>query len=306
MRWPFRLLGASNRRPAVALPGAEPVAQSARTRVDLRKAINAVSDVVQNRPRPLRVFDQIHMKTGDMVLQSEMVADWADGKRLAFVGDGDAISVCVAYLRARDVLNFGPSHIRVFDFDERTVDAVMNFADREGITNLDARLYNVLDGMDPAERFDLFYTNPPWGASNDGESVNVFVQRGMEVTGHVGEGMVVIADDDELAWPKRVLSSVQRFASMQGFYVSKMQRKLHEYHLDDAPGLKSCNLYLSALPGNATRPASRAITDPARLSNFYGLSKEPRVRYVRARRRLDYGVAHEDEYELELLEDDRE
>ena len=75
-----------------------------RKRVDLRKAINAVSDVVQNRPRPLRAFDQIHMKSGDMVLQSEIIADWADGKRLAFIGDGDAISVCVAYLRARDVL----------------------------------------------------------------------------------------------------------------------------------------------------------------------------------------------------------
>jgi predicted methyltransferase len=67
--------------------------------VDLRAAINAISDVVQNRPRPLRVFDQIYMKSGDMVLQSELVARWADKKRLAFIGDGDAISVCVAYSR---------------------------------------------------------------------------------------------------------------------------------------------------------------------------------------------------------------
>jgi N4-bis(aminopropyl)spermidine synthase len=44
------------------------------------------------------------------------------------------------------------------------------------------------------------------------------------------------------------------------------------------------------------------ITDPDRLANFYGLSQKPTVRYVRARRRLDYGVAHEDEYELEFLE----
>jgi predicted methyltransferase len=274
-----------------------------RRRVDLRKAINAVSDVVQNRPRPLRVFDQIHMKTGDMVLQSEIIADWADGKRLAFIGDGDAISVCVAYLRARDVLNFGPSHITVFDFDERTVEAVLNFADHERIGNLDARLYNVLDPMDPAEPYDCFYTNPPWGASNNGESVNVFVQRGMEATGYVGEGVVVIADDDDLEWPKRVLASVQGFAAREGFYVSRMQRKLHEYHLDDAPELKSCNLYLTALPGNAPRQASEAITDPRRLENFYGLSQEPRVRYVRARLRLDYGVAHDDEYELEFLKD---
>jgi hypothetical protein len=186
-------------------PASVPPAE--RRRVDLRKAINAVSDVVQNRPRPLRMFDQIHMKTGDMVLQSEMIADWADGKRLAFIGDGDAISVCVAHLRARDVLNFGPSHITVFDFDERTVEAVMNFADRERITNLDARLYNVLDAMETGELFDCFYTNPPWGASNNGESVNVFVERGMEATGHVGEG---VSSSRSNAAPARAASAMFR------------------------------------------------------------------------------------------------
>lgn len=296
----LRWLAPLRREPAP--PPVLPHGPQERRRIDLRKAINAVSDVVQNRPRPLRVFDQIHMKTGDMVLQSEVIADWADGKRLAFIGDGDAISVCVAYLKARDVLNFGPTHITVFDFDERTVDAVMNFADRERITSLDARLYNVLDAMEPGEPYDCFYTNPPWGASNNGESVNAFVQRGMEATGHIGEGVVVIADDDDLDWPKRVLASVQGFAAREGFYVSRMQRKLHEYHLDDAPELRSCNLYLAALPGNASRGPSTAITDPRRLEHFYGLSQEPKVRYVRARRRLDYGVAHEDEYELEMLD----
>ncbi|SKA31711.1 bis-aminopropyl spermidine synthase family protein [Consotaella salsifontis] len=302
--WLSRAVGnGSHQAPAASTPATP---HQERRRVDLRKAINAVSDVVQNRPRPLRVFDQIHMKTGDMVLQSEIIADWADGKRLAFIGDGDAISVCVAYLRVREVLNFGPAHITVFDFDERTVEAVMKFADRERIGNLDARLYNVLDAFDVSDRYDCFYTNPPWGASNNGESVNVFVQRGMEATDHSGEGVVVIADDDELDWPKQVLASVQRFASSQGFYVSRMQRKLHEYHLDDAPDLKSCNLYLTALPGNPPREGSGAITDPRRLENFYGLSQEPRVRYVRARRRLDYGVAHEDEYKLEFLESGHE
>src|SRR5467141_4803616 len=79
------------------------------TEIDLRAAINAVSDVVQNRPRPLRDLDQIYMKAGDMVLQSEFVAKWADGKRLAFLGDGDAISVCVAYLQKRKIIPYGPS-----------------------------------------------------------------------------------------------------------------------------------------------------------------------------------------------------
>lgn len=271
--------------------------------VDLRKAVNAVSDVVQNRPKPLREFDQIHMKTGDMVMQSEIVAEWASGKRLAFIGDGDAVSVCVAYLRERGIFDFGPTKITVFDFDERTVQAVKRFADQERLDYLDAELYNCLNAFPDVTKYDCFYTNPPWGASNNGESVNVFIQRGFEAIQYEGDGMIVIADDDQLTWPKQVLANVQTYASKQGFYVSRMQRKLHEYHLDDAPDLKSCNLFVSALPGNSAKfVPSKAITDPEKLRNFYGQSKEPRVLFVREKKRPDYGKAPEDEYRLELLE----
>lgn len=274
-----------------------------RPKVDLRQAINAVSDVVQNRPRPLREFDQIHMKTGDMVLQSEVVANWADGKRLAFIGDGDAISVCVAYMRSRKVLDFGPTKIMVFDFDERTVQAVKRFADRERIEHLDATLYNCLDAFPLTSKYDCFYTNPPWGAYNKGESVNLFVERGIEAIGYEGDGMIVIADDDELHWPKEVLASVQKFSREKGFFVSQMQRKLHAYHLDDAPDLRSCNLYVSSLPNNSDRVQPSEAASADRLKDFYGRSKEPRVHYVREKKRLDYGKAHDDEYTLELLEE---
>ncbi|MCP4564150.1 MAG: bis-aminopropyl spermidine synthase family protein [Bosea sp.] len=272
-----------------------------RPRVDLRAAINAVSDVVQNRPKPLRDFDQIHMKAGDMVLQSEIVANWADGKRLAFIGDGDAISVCVAYLKRRNVLGFGPERITVFDFDERTVNAVMRFAKAEQIEDLDAVLYNCLDAFPITDKYDCFYTNPPWGAHNEGGSVNLFVERGIEAIGYEGDGMIVIADDDELDWPKIVLSNVQGFSRERGFYVSRMQRKLHSYHLDE--NLQSCNLYVSSLPGNLSRFRPSAPASAERLENFYGRDQGARVHYVRERKRIDYGKAHDDEYELELKGD---
>src|SRR6266852_3279822 len=160
--------------------------------IDLRAAVNAISDVIQNRPLPLRIFDQIYMKAGDMVLQSEFVARWSNGKRLAFIGDGDAISVCIAYLHARGILNYGPSDIVVYDFDERICSAVERFADKERLENLGATLYNCLDAFPGPTDFDCYYTNPPWGASNDGESVKAFMQRGMEATSYAGEGMVVI------------------------------------------------------------------------------------------------------------------
>ena len=270
--------------------------------IDLRAAINAISDVVQNRPRPLREFDQIYMKTGDMVLQSELVAQWANGKRLAFIGDGDAISVCVAYLREREIIDYGPSKIVIFDFDERICGAVERFADKERLEHLQAHLYNCLDAFPDSASFDCFYTNPPWGASNNGESVKVFVQRGMEAVGYAGEGMVVIADDEELEWPKQVLAATQRFVVESGFFVQRMVPQLHQYHLDDAPELRSCNLMLKALPGNETPGPSLPIQDKARLENFYGQASHPRVKYVREKKRLDYGKAHEDEYEYEPLE----
>ncbi len=269
--------------------------------IDLKAAINAVSDVVQNRPRPIREFDQIYMKTGDMVMQSEFIANWANGKRLAFIGDGDSISVCVAYLHARTIVGYGPSMTTVFDFDERIVGAINRFADRERLENLQAVLYNCLDAMPQAKVFECFYTNPPWGASNNGASVNLFVQRGLEAVCYQGEGMIVIADDDELEWPQEVLYSVQAFASQRGFYVSRMMPRLHSYHLDDAPGLRSCNLTIRARPNNPRRIGSEPIRDQSRLDHFYGRDAQPRVRYVRERKRLDYGKANESEYEFELL-----
>lgn len=68
---------------------------------DLRLAINSISDVVMNRPAPLREFDQIYMKVADMVVQAEYVARVFDGKKVIFVGDGDGIALSAAHLKAQ-------------------------------------------------------------------------------------------------------------------------------------------------------------------------------------------------------------
>ena len=268
--------------------------------IDLRAAINAVSDVVQNRPRPLREFDQIYMKTGDMVMQSEFVSRWADGKRLAFIGDGDAISVCVAYLHTRNILETCPSFTTVFDFDERVVNAVNRFAEMEGVKNLEAKLYNCLDAVPEAEKYDCFYTNPPWGASNEGASVNLFVERGAELIEYDGQGLVVIADDEELEWPKRVLHNVQKFGLESGFYVSRMTPRLHSYHLDDAPDLRSCNLMFASLP-DGRRLGDRSAKKQEDLAHFYGKGAQPYVQYVRDRAGRNHGKARDLDYEFELM-----
>ena len=121
----------------------------------------------------------------------------------------------------------------------------------------------------------------------------------------MARGLIVLADDDDLEWPKQVLANAQGNAAKLGFYVSRMSRKLHEYHLDDAPNLKSCNLFINSVPDNASNQAKRErISDPERLENFYGYSQEPRVRYIRELKRPDYGKAPQEEYKLEYLDEE--
>ena len=235
-----------------------------------------------------------------MVLQSEFVADWARDRRLAFVGDGDAISVCVAYLQAREILGYGPSTITVFDFDERIVGAINRFADQERLENLGACLFNCLDPLPTGiGKYDCFYSNPPWGASNGGQSVIQFARRGMELISYEGDGLLVIADrDPDLPWTEETLANVQCFGSESGFYVSKMLPRLHEYHLDDNPELRSCNLILQSKPDNGRQFESEPA-DAEVHNNFYGAGARARVKYVREKDRVNYGRAHSDEYRLE-------
>src|SRR5471032_3037874 len=115
---------------------------------DLRNAINAISDVVQNRPPPLREFDQIYMKVADMVIQAEYVARVFDDRHVVFVGDGDGIALSAAHLKAQQVIDYGPKSITLLDFDERIVTSVQRFGEKlRGVVDISAHLYNVADSL---------------------------------------------------------------------------------------------------------------------------------------------------------------
>jgi predicted methyltransferase len=270
--------------------------------IDLRRAFNAVSDVVENRPRPLREFDQIYMKAGDIVLYTEFLARKFDGKYVAFVGDGDAIGLCLAHMASQGVLNSGPSRITILDFDERLVNSVNEFANDHGIESLvSAELYNVIDPL-PVQHlgsFDAFHTNPPWGQYNEGESVTVFLGRGILLLKPGGLGVCVIADDSRLLWTQEVLHKTQRHGLSHGLVLKEMIPAFHEYHLDDAPELRSCVMIY-----RKTFEDSRLENDrlpPERLSNFYGRDQEVRVHYVREIPRINPEAAPTGSYEFDLL-----
>jgi N4-bis(aminopropyl)spermidine synthase len=271
---------------------------------DLRKALNAISDVVHNRPAPLREFDQIYMKVADMVIQAEYVARVFNDKDVVFVGDGDGIALSAAHLKAQNVIPYGPKSITLLDFDERIVNSVRRFSEKlQPQIEISAHLYNVADALPPDHfgAYDGFHINPPWGASNGGESVTAFFERGSQATKEKSLGIVVIADDPDLLWTQEVLRDTQRRAFELGYVVSEMLPQLHLYHLDDAPDLRSCSCLFRRIDPSCMQITSEPL-EPARLENFYGKSSPLRFRYVRERKTLDTGMESDFLYTLEKLE----
>lgn len=272
---------------------------------DLRRAINAISDVVQNRPPPLREFDQIYMKVADMVIQAEYVARVFDNKDVVFVGDGDGIALAAAHLKAQDVIAYGPTSITVLDFDERIVNSIRRFGEKlQPKVRISAHLYNVAEALPPEHfgAYDGFHINPPWGASNGGESVLAFFERGSQATKAKSLGVVVIGDDPDLQWTQEVLRDTQRRAYELGYVVAELMPQLHEYHLDDAPDLRSCSCLFRRVDADRMERESGGL-DAARLENFYGKSSPLRFRYVRERSTLNAGRESDLFYELEKLEE---
>lgn len=275
---------------------------------DFRKALNAISDVVQNRPTPIREFDQIYMKVGDLVIQADFIARKLNNLNIIFIGDGDAIGLSIMHLKQKGVFEVAPRQILVLDFDERIVNSINHFAYNNDLAEkIEAKLYNVCDPLPLGHRhiYDAFYTNPPWGASNNGQSVIAFVQRGIEAIKQNGIGVIVVADDIELDWANQVLSKTQEMLLKSGFIISEMIPGLHEYHLDDAPNLTSCCILArnisKRIPDNDSTPLSTNI-----LANFYGRNSPLKYRYVEDLSGLNIGKAPGSSYNLIALEDGNE
>ncbi|SIN80778.1 bis-aminopropyl spermidine synthase family protein [Paraburkholderia phenazinium] len=270
---------------------------------DLRKAINAISDVVMNRPPPLREFDQIYMKVADMVIQAEYVARVFHGKNVVFVGDGDGIALSAAHLKAAKVIPYGPKSITLLDFDERIVNSVRRFGEKLAPeVAVNAFLYNVADPLPPEHfgKYDGFHINPPWGASNGGQSVTAFLERGSEATSEKSLGVVVIGDDPDLAWTQLVLRDTQARALQLGYVVSELMPQLHMYHLDDAPDLRSCSLLFRRIEPALMAKQSEALSSERR-ANFYGKLSPLKYQYVRDASTLNRGKAPDHLYQLELV-----
>jgi N4-bis(aminopropyl)spermidine synthase len=147
---------------------------------------------------------------------------------------------------------------------------MFGFADR-----LETHLYNVFDALpnELLQTHDAFYTNPPYGASNHGASARLFITRGIELVRDGGEGFLILPDDATRPWTTIAMNNTRTFLERHGWRVTRHQRKLHQYHLDDDPTLASCCTSIKHAPQANTRNAipwaGRRVPQDL-IQHFYG------------------------------------
>lgn len=193
----------------------------------------------------------------------------------------------------------GAQAVRILDFDERVVISVRLFAERFRLSKrISAELYNVADPLPEKywKTFQGFYTNPPFGASNRGMSIQAFLMRGIEAVGADAVGCIVLADHPSSSWSQDVLHETQKSVLNMGFWISELIPEFHRYHLDDTPDLTSCSLVIKRRNVPKERLRSKPLPQEM-LNQFYGEEAPLKVHYVRDK--TNGGKLASRDYELE-------
>lgn len=229
------------------------------------------------RPRPIRDIDQIFMLPGSQLNQAKLISGYTAHKDVVFLGDGDCMAPSLGLLAKEGVIE-GPDHMLVLDFDERIIEFVRHAARQFGFQDrVDAELYNVLEPI-PADlcfRHDVFYTNPPYGSKNKGNSGIAFLSRCMALCKPVGStGVAILPYHPSERWSRDAMRSIQQFMMDSGYLVGEMLRAMHSYHLDDLPMLRSATVIFDRVQQVPT-PYLEEPLGPDLTQFFYGSANQP-------------------------------
>ena len=267
------------------------------------KELWAVKIIEDSRPSSLREFDQIPMRSLDLLCQAKLIAGNLAHKSIAFVGDHDSTSLLIGLLSMIGSIP-APKDMLLLDFDERLLTKAEFLAKEYGFgDNLRVQLYNVFDPVPKnlIEKYDWFYTNPPYGCRNCGESARLFITRGCQLVkqGNKSFGCIILPDDDSRAWTSLAMLVTQRFILSHGWSVLSKIDELHQYHLDDDKELSSSMIIIKRNKSEKypKMPYFDRKVEFSEIPNFYGIGvKPPYPRYIHSDRTFNYNWANEENY----------
>lgn len=240
---------------------------------DFSDIIDYIDLLLYSRPVPHREYDQIYMKARHMLMQVTYIQQLLSGRKIAFLGDGDGMSLLLALLSQK--YSLGIDSMTLFDFDERILNAFKSVTtSHQGLTPIFYQLYNIIDPVTPNYRshFDFFYINPPYGSKNAGQSCIMWLMRCMELATPDAEGCIIMPSDGRYPWAHVGMENVNAFLNSNGFQVLQVINNIHEYHLADNPELLSSMLHVKRI--SACKSPYEGRRFPISMcSNLYGSTR---------------------------------
>jgi N4-bis(aminopropyl)spermidine synthase len=239
-----------------------------------------IIEIIENsRPLSIRKYDQIPMIGNSLISQTREMLTHFSEKSIVFVGDHDCTSLAVGLLNYFEGTPL-PKKMLLLDFDERLLLIAKKVAREYGFEKIfETRLYNVFDPIpkDLIGKFDLFYTNPPYGAKNEGRSIHLFATRGCETIRCGGCGFIIAPNDDYTDWAKDVYTQLKNFFNTYNWNTTKISTSKQNYYLDDEPDLTSMCLKVTrnSLQNEYDLPWMNQKVSQLEIPNFYGYSVIP-------------------------------
>lgn len=178
--------------------------------------------IIGERPVALKDLDQVLMDLDSSVRTHLRLAEFISTETL-LVGDDDLMS-----------LNFARfcsvNRLVVLDIDQRILQYIENLAREYGF-KIETLFYNVLDS--PPRKllrsFDFFYTNPPYGSKNKGDSCKAFILRGIELCRVGGYGAFVIAASSAGEWAEIARKRTLEFVRESGCKLVEELKNFQKY-----------------------------------------------------------------------------
>lgn len=263
--------------------------------------------VYDNRPEPLREYDQIYMRPRYMYAQTKLMASELANKKVVFMGDGDSMSLMFGLFVSEGEIQ-APEHMLVLDFDERILQAIEGFAEKYRFSHIiTTALYNVKWQVPQVFRSwgEFFYTNPAYSSKTEpkGRSALIFIDRCLTMCTPVCSGCIILPYDRERAdrkWTLEVQKTIQSYLTTEvNCYIREQVTNMHSYDLDDDPTLKSGTLILDRLDLAKTRYNGKELP-LSDLKNFYGSSNRPIPEYIGEDRISIYKKPHIDYTKIKL------
>lgn len=227
--------------------------------------------IKENRPLPLRKFDQTYMKTGSMIFQAKQFYHYLENKNVVFLGDGDGAELMYGLLLAKGLVE-KVKGVTLLDFDERILNYHRKVYEKNCLSSfyqLNLINYNVLNPVPKhlKNTFDMFYINPPYGSKNKGFSCITWLTRCLDLCKDKCYGCIIIPCSDEYQWSIEAMETIQKYLIDNGFIIREFYPNIHHYFLDI--DLTSSTLIVERIRSTQNKYSNEKLPEEM-IKNLYG------------------------------------